>query len=283
MITYCLNIIIPAEHYDQVLFRFINLGMTGCEEQNAAEGLLLKVYFNDRAAAQQAAAAAAGITGRPDGAIDVVEPQDWNAVWRKSMKPACLSRGWWVSPLWLPPHCTAKQWIKIEPKMAFGTGHHETTRLAAQALISRKKWLKGRRVLDLGTGSGVLCFVADCCGASQCLGAEIDPCCRENLAENLLLNAPSGRISFCIGSTGALKHAPLFDLAVMNMILTESAPLLSAVRSLLKPEGLLVWSGILADEHENTTKIASAHGFSLLSSETEKEWWCGVFRVLINN
>ena len=99
------------------------------------------------------------------------------------MKPALLANGFWVSPLWLTPPASAKYWIKIEPKMAFGTGHHETTRFTAVAIIACRRRINHSRILDIGTGSRVFCFTADACGASSCLGVEIDLQCCENLAE----------------------------------------------------------------------------------------------------
>jgi ribosomal protein L11 methyltransferase len=168
-------------------------------------------------------------------------------------------------------------WIKIEPKMAFGTGHHETTRLAAQEILTRKKWLAGKSALDIGTGSGVLCFIADHCGTTQSIGVEIDPCCRENLAENYQQNAPQGIIDFLIGTLACIKDTKAFDMVVMNMIMTESEPLLARVTELLSSGGILVWSGILAYEKESTILSAQKYNLKLAHEKVENEWWCGLF------
>ena len=123
--------------------------------------------------------------------------------------------------------------------MAFGTGHHETTRLAARAVVGEKRTFKNKRVLDIGSGSGVLCFVADRCGARACVGVELDACCRENMAENLRGNNPNGSINFIIGSIDAFKGTRCFSLIVMNMILTESSPCSTiSRRSLNRKAGL---------------------------------------------
>ena len=74
-------------------------------------------------------------------------------------------------------------------------------------------------MLDIGTGSGVLCFVADLRGASYALGVEIDPDCRENIAENLRNNGPPAMHRILIGSTDAIRSSARFDLVVMNMLL----------------------------------------------------------------
>jgi ribosomal protein L11 methyltransferase len=275
--SFCLMIIIPAEYSDlayTAMFKFAGLG---CEELAIADTIKFNFYFTDE---KTALAAAESITSQitiPEFSIEKVENQDWNAKWRESMKPARIARGWYVSPVWLPPPESARHWIKIEPKMAFGTGHHETTRLASQAIIAEKHLIKNKNVLDIGSGSGVLCFVADRCGAKSCIGVELDECCRENMAENLRENVPLGQIGFIMGSTNALNKTQRFSLVVMNMIIAESSPLLDKIASLLEPEGRFIWSGILKDEYKEAVTIAERAGFTLKSEKRENEWWCGVF------
>ena len=243
------------------------------------EGIMIRAYFKDEETARKAGRELQEKYPAIKSEIETVEDQDWNAKWRESMKPAKLAAGWYVSPLWLPPPKSAKHWIKIEPKMAFGTGHHETTRLAAQAIIAQKRRIKGKRVLDIGTGSGVLCFVAGLCGAQFRLGVEIDPCCRENMAENCRQNSHSGRTCFIIGGIYSLKPGKLFDLVAMNMLLTESAPLLETVEALCAPGGSLIWSGVMTDEYNQAVELAEKADLSLASEKRENEWWCGTFKT----
>lgn len=275
--TYCLSITIPQESYDLTYARIYELAMLGCEEQTIADKIKLNVYFKDEETAHLAGESLKNQFGIPTYSVFFVENQDWNAQWRASMKPARIARGWYVSPLWLPPPQSARQWIKIEPKMAFGTGHHETTRLASRAIIAEKRTVKNRRVLDIGCGSGVLCFVAAICGARICTGVELDECCRENLAENLRDNSSTGHVNFSIGSTGALRDTARFGLIVMNMIFVESTPLLATIARLLEPKGRFIWSGILKDEAKEVVSLAERAGFAIISKKTENEWWCGVF------
>ncbi|MBN2036578.1 MAG: 50S ribosomal protein L11 methyltransferase [Chitinispirillaceae bacterium] len=278
--TYSLQLTCNQTENEIILSLFDQSGFLGCEENDISEKIHLTVHFRTDSEAQ---ATAEHITTMfPDIAITIarIEPQDWNAKWRESMKPARIARGWYASPLWLPPPKTARHWITIEPKMAFGTGHHESTRLAAQGIIALRKWLQGKQVLDIGSGSGILCFVADRCNAAYALGCDTDPCCRENMAENLKNNRPDGRIDFFIGSIDAVAAIPWFDLAVMNMILTESAPLVGGVTRLLKPGARLIWSGILVKEHGACLELAGSNSLGLISEKEEGEWWCGVFGKL---
>jgi ribosomal protein L11 methyltransferase len=243
----------------------------------------LTFYFEREDQAASAAAAFGETLSIDIPAIGYVDDkQDWNAKWRESMEPAQVAAGVWVSPAWLePPEEGRAAWIKIEPKMAFGTGHHETTRLAAKALIEGGGAVVNKSVIDIGTGSGVLCFVADYLGAKRAVGVEIDGDCRENLAENLRDNPPrtGGCVAFVIGTLDSIRinDDRRFDAVIMNMLLTESAPLLEQIIPIIQKDSVLIWSGILVDESEEAISAASSFGFGLSSTQTENEWWCGTF------
>jgi len=253
-------------------------GMTGCEECVEGEAVRLKLFFEESA---RLGAVEYDLFSLPYISAVSVQPvieEDWNKKWRDNMEPAQLAPGVWVSPVWLPPNLQDDEfWIKIEPKMAFGTGHHETTRLAAQAVIATAQLKTITRMLDIGTGSGVLTFCADLAGVKHCFGLEKDKACLENLAENRDANVADGSLQFLIGTVEAIAEDRLFDCVVMNMIYSRSAPILSAVKQHLDAEGVFVWSGILADEKHEALAAAAETGFSILKETQENEWWCGVF------
>jgi ribosomal protein L11 methyltransferase len=257
-------------------------GVRGCVEGAPGNGrVALILYFELERQALAAAAAFAEMLSGDNYSVEYVDDrQDWNAKWRESMEPAEVAPGVWVSPAWLePPDEGREAWIKIEPKMAFGTGHHETTRLAAGALIELGDSATGKSVLDIGTGSGVLCFVASHLGAREAIGVEIDADCRENLAENLRDNPPQagGAVKFVIGTLDSIRADRHFDVAVMNMLSTESIPLLGQVAAITRNGSILIWSGILANESEAVINAAKSFGFGLRSVGVENEWWRGTF------
>jgi ribosomal protein L11 methyltransferase len=270
---------LPAKEYELAIARWYARGMAGCEETAADDSAVaVTVYFNDKVSAERTAAELRQFASGGEVIFEPVVNEDWNARWRASMQPAQLAAGWWVSPVWLEPALEpGDRWIKIEPKMAFGTGHHETTRLAAQAIVALEPVVRGAALLDIGTGSGVLCFVAAMLGAARCTGIEIDPDCRENLSENLQGNSGVRQCSFVIGSLESVTPAARFDVMVMNMIHTESAPLLEKCSGHLAPGGTLIWSGILHDEYDRAVAAAGEFGFVLESPTRENEWWCGRF------
>ncbi|MCL2844102.1 MAG: 50S ribosomal protein L11 methyltransferase [Chitinivibrionia bacterium] len=206
------------------------------------------------------------------------ENRDWNEEWRKTMQPVKIADNIWVSPKWLkPPLEDGDSWIKIEPQMAFGTGHHETTRLAAKLICGHSA---AKSLLDIGTGSGVLAFVAQIAGYKSIMGLEIDETCYDNLQENLADNKGRADIRFVIGSVDKIGGSAKFDTIVMNMIRSESAPLLRAVCRMLSQEnGTLLWSGILLEERDIVIAEAQKVGFELAEEITENDWWGGKFII----
>jgi ribosomal protein L11 methyltransferase len=162
--------------------------------------------------------------------------------------------------------------------MAFGTGHHETTRLASKGIIACKKELPaGFTMLDIGTGSGILCFIADCAGAAMTIGVDMDGVCLPNLAENRRKNKTTARLHFGIGTIDMFTKNNMIDLVVMNMISSEALPLLSQIAKLLKPKGFFVWSGLLLEEKDIITEKALQYGFVCIRDSHENEWWSGCF------
>jgi ribosomal protein L11 methyltransferase len=254
-------------------------GFLGCQETEQNQDVKIVAYFRDTASRDQALRLLQDFTPADAPRTGEIPDQDWNATWRASIRPVLIAPGIWVSPSWLPPpeKKAADQWIRIEPKMAFGSGHHETTRLAAHALIDLGDTLRDSAILDVGTGSGILCFAAGLQRARHCVGIDIDPVCRGNLAENRTANAGRARTDFIIGTPKVLHRTAIFDILIMNMLFTESAPLLDTLKQHLVPHAHCIWSGILAADCCEAVDAAGSHGFFLRSERTENEWWCGVF------
>ena len=279
MRAYCLTCELSPQSSEIAQAMWYGIGMLGCEEETAGSNVRLKGYFSTSAMLHAAEFHLMDLAPSWQLSISVVPDQDWNAKWKQSMKPVEVVSGVWVSPAWLkPPLSHGDRWIKIEPKMAFGTGHHETTRLACAALKTAVEAASSPpAILDIGTGSGILCLVSDGFGISRAVGMDIDPVCGPNLAENLRKNRKKSPISFIMGGISCLKAASVFDIAVMNMISSEGLPLLQEIRRLLRDKGIFVWSGLLLEERKEIAAAAAARGFSLESDARENEWWCASF------
>jgi ribosomal protein L11 methyltransferase len=158
--------------------------------------------------------------------------------------------------------------------MAFGTGHHETTRLALQMLAQALR--AGDRVLDVGTGSGILSLVATRLGAGAVTGVDTDPLAVENACENLALNRLEGRVKFYRGAVSEVDG--LFDLVVANIIRSVLVPMLPALKARLRGSGRLILGGVL--DREETAFLGAVEAAGLAVEEVRHDGeWVGILAV----
>jgi len=190
---------------------------------------------------------------------------DWLEAYRRDLKPVRAGPFVVLAP-WHEWEGQEKR-IVIEPGMAFGTGHHETTRMALETLAQRTE--PGMRVLDLGTGSGILAIGAALLGA-QALGIDIDPTVIPQAVENARYNQVEA--SFKLGSLDDIEGP--FDLVVANLFAELHAYFAQKYRELFGVCGTLILSGILAEREPIVRSALEANGFELLSRRQEGEWVC---------
>jgi ribosomal protein L11 methyltransferase len=211
--------------------------------------------------------------------ISKVPAQDWNSKWYESIEPIKLTSRIWVSPVWRAPEKKPDEaWIRIEPKMAFGTGYHQTTRLVVQALQAYTSDVRDAVILDVGTGTGILCFAASIFGAARCVGCEIDMDSLESIQENMHHNRAHGEVAMYIGTVDALQARARFRVVVMNVLFMHSRHLLPGILPHLQSGGMCMWSGILVEERQRVLSCARSHDLYLEKEWEEDEWWCGAFR-----
>ncbi|WP_162146706.1 50S ribosomal protein L11 methyltransferase [Chitinivibrio alkaliphilus] len=272
--TYYIEITVPIEAYEETLGILYAQGMSACQELSRPDAMELTCYFETRSAAQSVADH--GVAAYEPSTVQEQREYDWNSKWRESIEPVWITDDIVVSPVWREPSIRPGQhWIQIEPKMAFGTGHHETTQLAAAAVLAEQ----GNRLLDVGTGSGILLFVAAIAGYTHAHGVEIDPACEDNLRENLGQNKSACHISYDIGTLSTISAHPPYDTVVVNIIKQHSCPIVEKLPSYLRPGGVLLWSGILCEERDEVVSFAQKVGFVLCHEGTKGEWWYGRFRL----
>jgi ribosomal protein L11 methyltransferase len=199
-----------------------------------------------------------------------IEQVNWNEEWEKNFEPIEVQGKVSVRA----PFHSGKELeynIVIEPKMSFGTGHHETTHLMIEHLLEVD--LQGKKVLDMGCGTGILAIFSEMRGASEVDAIDIDPWCYENSVENAARNN-CRKIKVFEGDAGLLKEQQ-FDVLIANInrnILLED---MSSYVRCLKPGGLLLLSGFYIEDMEQIGRKAQELGLKLLD-EKERNRWVGL-------
>ena len=213
------------------------------------------------------------------GPVEEEEIQDrnWNAEWEQTIQPIRAGR-FRVRPTWteaLPePGVTD---LIVDPKMSFGTGHHESTRLILSRIHDMVR--PGDRVLDAGTGTGVLAFAALACGAAKADSFDFDPICLENAAENAVLNGMQDRFRVELDDGSGLLADPQlfgsgsFDVVLANINREVLRHMLPALHARLKVGGRLGLAGLLISDAPIMEAALHSLGLDILESCTEGDWW----------
>jgi len=200
------------------------------------------------------------------------EHKDWLAEWKKGYVPFTLTHPYWIVPSWLESPVSDEFTIRIDPGMAFGTGTHATTQMAAHLLKQalKSKQSSSIQVLDVGTGTGVLSILASKLGAEMVTAIDIDPECLRVSLENSKLNRCE---NIFVEDVELSNLSGQFDLVVANIIdgvLVKLGPNLTRVT---KPDGVLVVSGILMDHEERFLDAFIDFNRLKIQNRIEKEGW----------
>jgi ribosomal protein L11 methyltransferase len=194
-------------------------------------------------------------------------PQDWAGAWRAGLAPIVVSDELVVRPSFAAHALAPGQFeVVIDPGQAFGTGSHESTRLALELLAALPRSLRaGMRVLDVGTGSGVLALAALRLGAAAALGVDVDPVAVAVARENARANGLAARAEFVVGSLEALGPRP-FDLVLANLLKRELLPLLPSLVKHVRPGARVLVSGILVAEGDFVREQLRAAGLGAVAA-----------------
>lgn len=207
----------------------------------------------------------------PDFEERVVAEQNWNAAFEATIEPV-VAGPFVVRPTWAEPdpqHAALTE-ILVDPKMSFGTGHHESTRLVLEMLPHFVT--PYARVLDAGTGTGVLAIAALKLGAASALTFDIDPWAEENAGENFALNGVQDLAEVRIGSIEVVPERD-FDLVVANIHREVLLWMMPELCARLKPGGILLLAGLLDLDAEAVREVAAPLGLTPVREATEGPWW----------
>jgi len=198
-----------------------------------------------------------------------VENTEWTEAYRQSVKPITVGRVI-IRPPWLEVNAESTLELIMEPRMAFGTGRHETTRLC---MMQIEKYLRpGQIFFDLGCGSGILLILAAKLGARKVVGVDIDPFAVANARENAGLNKVAGKVTIRSGSIDKAADLGPFDLIVANLLKSTIVQLLDNMLAMLSDDGLLVLSGLLTEERESVEKTVRSRGRQKLEVNQDGGW-----------
>lgn len=201
--------------------------------------------------------------------VAVLAEQDWAEAWKAHYSVLHVGERIVVVPAWQPYQAGGEEIVlTLDPGMAFGTGLHPTTQLCLRALEQQLR--PGVRVLDLGTGSGILAIAAARLGSGPVLALDTDPTAVRAARQNVLRNHLGGTISV---EEGTLRPGlGPFDLILANLLARTLRELAGLLADALAPGGLLIGSGVLAEQRAEVERALEAAGLQLLASPRQEEW-----------
>jgi ribosomal protein L11 methyltransferase len=226
---------------------------------------LLVAWFT----AEEEAEAARAALGA--GELAAVPEQDWSETWKAGLEAFTVG-GVFVRPSWIEARCPeGAVEVVLDPGMAFGTGTHPTTSLCLAAIGAALRARPGARVLDVGTGSGLLAIAAARLGASRLVATDNDPVALDVAAENAARNG----VALELSPEPPERLSGAFDLVVANILANTLVELSPGIASRLAPGGTLLLSGILAGQEDVVRDAYLAQDLARLAPDgdrAEGEW-----------
>ena len=199
-----------------------------------------------------------------------IEVQNWNATWESNFEEVEV-RGEVLIRAPFHNERTSYQGMEIiiQPKMSFGTGHHATTQLMIEMILGME--LEGKRVLDMGSGTGVLAIVAAKLGAENVMAVEIDDMAEESVRENIALNGVEDKVESICGDASAIEGRA-FDIILANINRNILLADMEAYVATLQSGGSLVISGFLEEDIKPLSKRAKSLGLKQVDKLAYQEW-----------
>lgn len=252
------------------------VGFESFEQSDDEPGAFMTAYvpapLYDRSAVEEALASLEPMATASFEA-EFIEGRDWNSEWEKNyFRPIIVAGRVAVHSSFHTDVPPAEFDIVIDPKMAFGTGHHATTTLMMKALLSAP--VEGAKIIDMGTGTGILAILAAMLGASRVEAVEIDPFAAANARDNVALNLGGDSVvAVAQGDASELERiGPGADIFLANInrnvITADIASYAAAIRS----GGRLIVSGFYVSDREIVAEAAARAGFAADSVDEYDNW-----------
>jgi ribosomal protein L11 methyltransferase len=271
-----LTLDVPDDLVDAIVGEFVVDGAAGIwESASPTPGLTrLVAYFARRSDTEKIQRDVHSIFQRverqpPAMSRTVVEERDWTEEWKKSYTSFPIADSFFVMPSWEETTCpTDRLPIRIDPGQAFGTGTHETTQMAMEAL---ERWVEPNQlILDVGTGSGILAIASRLLGGTQVFGCDIDPVAVQVAKANIDRNAEQHVHAFC-GSLDAVQSNSI-HLLLGNLTADLIMKMLPEFDRVLREHGIAILTGILRDQDEDVREVVHRCRFNVFEEITQGEW-----------
>jgi ribosomal protein L11 methyltransferase len=258
--------------------------VTGQAIEEREDGTLIG-WAEGKADAEKVRSAMSEVRGVA-AAIRPLPDVDWTTEWKKGLAPRTIGRVI-LTPSWIPQTAGPGQVVVVvDPETAFGSGEHGSTR-GALLLLDRaitthdSRHATRARVLDLGSGSGILAIAAAKLGAQRAVGIEFDGEANPVAERNVERNGVGDRVVILEGDAGEL--APLgapADIVVSNILRTVNVMLLPAIVAALAPDGVAIFAGMEEQEEVLFRPALASHGLTVTDEVRDANWWsCMVVRA----
>lgn len=231
------------------------------EEEAALEAFIPLNAFNEGAMQEMLSPLSTPYTK------EIIQPQNWNAIWEQSFEPVVIPGFATIRASFHPAREDAAYDIVITPKMSFGTGHHATTLQMMQLMQNID--MKGKRVFDFGTGTGVLAILAEKMGAAEVLAIDYDAWSIENTLENIQRNG-------CERIRAVQQDQPpgdaQFAIVLANITRSTLLEYMASIAACMKPGAMLLVSGFYTNENHLLEAAAADHGLMTKKHSSIDNW-----------
>jgi ribosomal protein L11 methyltransferase len=207
-----------------------------------------------------------------EATVYLIPAQNWNQLWEKDFSPVILPNLTILAPFH-GDEFRKHRYIEIEPKMSFGTGHHDTTALMCNAMDEID--FQQKKVLDMGTGTGLLAILAEYQGAAQVTAVDVEAWAVENAKENAARNQCQ-KVMVRQGDIDCVQNGP-FDVIVANINKNVLLNHLPEYDKLLEKKGMLLLSGFFSFDNEEMIQSATNCNFQIHKTYDKNNWSCLLF------
>ena len=208
---------------------------------------------------------------------ELLEDQNWNKLWEKSREVIRVSNRIVIKPTFKNYSAKKNEVIlNIDPKMSFGTGEHQTTKLILRLLETYSR--ESVKVLDVGSGTGILAITAIKLGASKAVAVDFDEICLENCKENCLHNNVEDTVEVLTGEIDSVDGKN-FDLILANIQKNVLLEIAEKIKLKLNQSGVVILSGLLESDKSAIEKKYHSLGFKTTQIEQMDEWIAVVFTM----